>query len=380
VLTQHGEWSASTRFRALQHAERLSERLGQVDVLVADDRPLRRPGRLGQVRYFADHAVRYARRYRQLDRVLDDYDALLVQRGVYALGPGTIARPLERFGGRVVFDLDDDVTAETPAMEGKGPAARWLYGPGQALRILERADAVVVSTDVLARRVGAPGRTVTVLPTVPDVSAYVGAEDGGTPGLVGWAGTNGGLRYLDPLAPVFRRLADEGVGRLRVVSSAPWSGPSEFVPWRLEDEPTLFSPWAVGIMPLPDTTYAQAKAGFKLLQYMASGIPVVASPVGVNRSLIDESEAGLLARSPGEWEEALRTLLADPSLRRQMGAACRAFVEGYADLDAQADVLAGLLAGGPVPPTERPVPAPGAGRAHDGPTAGRSQDGPAQGR
>jgi glycosyltransferase involved in cell wall biosynthesis len=98
-------------------------------------------------------------------------------------------------------------------------------------------------------------------------------------------------------------------------------------------------------MPLPDTQYTQAKAGFKLLQYMAAGIPVVSSPIGINRELIERSQAGFLASSPAEWEEALRVLATDPDLRRQMGHRGRAFVDGYADLDAQALTLARLLTG-----------------------------------
>ena len=98
-------------------------------------------------------------------------------------------------------------------------------------------------------------------------------------------------------------------------------------------------------MPLPDTEYARAKAGFKLLQYMAAGVPVVASPVGINRDLVERSGAGFLADGPDEWEEALRTLLADPDLRERLGTSGRAFVMTYADLDDQADKIASLLVG-----------------------------------
>jgi hypothetical protein len=155
MLTQHGRWSASTRFRALQHADRLADRLGTVDVFEADDRPRRRPGTLGQVLYFSGHGRRYVSRYREIASLVPHYDALFVQRGLYALGPGAITRTVEHFDGNVVYDVDDDVTTETPASQGKGRIAHWLYEPQQAMRLLERADAVVVSTDVLATRLNA---------------------------------------------------------------------------------------------------------------------------------------------------------------------------------------------------------------------------------
>jgi glycosyltransferase involved in cell wall biosynthesis len=163
--------------------------------------------------------------------------------------------------------------------------------------------------------------------------------------VVGWAGTTGGLSYLDPLADVFRRLSDDHVAELEVVSSAPWRGPAQFHRWTLAEETSLFQRFDIGIMPLPSTDYTRAKAGFKLLQYMSAGLPVVASPLGVNRELIDQSGGGVLADSPREWDDALRTLASDPQLRSRLGRAGRSFVERYADVEAKGDLLANLLHG-----------------------------------
>jgi glycosyltransferase involved in cell wall biosynthesis len=76
---------------------------------------------------------------------------------------------------------------------------------------------------------------------------------------------------------------------------------------------------------------------------MAAGLPVVASPIGINRELVRRSGGGLLAGPPSEWEEALRTLARDHELRARLGASGRAFVERYADLDGQAATIARLL-------------------------------------
>ncbi len=343
VLTEFGDWSASTRFRALQHVPRLATRLGTVDVYCADDRPLRKPGRVGQARYFASHGVRYLKRWQQLSRVLNDYDAVYVQRGLYAVGPRAVAKPLESFKGRVVFDLDDAVFEQHAALAQKSKAAQWLYGPQQSLAILDRADAVITSTPALADALPTRRESVTILPTVPDVSIYKQSDQLNVAPVVGWAGTNGGLPYLEPLREVFTKLERDSVGKLRVVSSAPWDGPSEFREWKLVDEPTLFSEFAVGIMPLPDMAYTRAKAGFKLLQYMAAGVPVVASPVGINTELVETSGGGFLADTPTDWEDRFRTLLTNPELRLELGRKGRAFIENYANLDAQADVIAALL-------------------------------------
>ncbi|MGO9882224.1 MAG: glycosyltransferase [Solirubrobacteraceae bacterium] len=339
-------WSASTRYRALQHVPRLRERFASVNVSLPHDTLNRAPGVSGRVLYFSRHAARYTMRGAKLLAIADQSDYLLVQRGLYVLGPALIVRALRRFRGPLVFDLDDAVFHISPSLSSKGPAARWLYGAQQATALMKRADAIVVSTPELAEMLPAGLAEPIVLPTIPDPSKFTVVDHSdATPVTIGWAGTLGGLGYLDPLAPVFERLRAEHVAEFEVVCSDPWSGPARFRRWRLEEETSLFNDFAVGIMPLPDTDYTRAKAGFKLLQYMAAGIPVVASPIGVNRELIDRSRAGFLADKRGEWEEALRILATDPALRRELGLRGRAFVERYANLDGQADTLASLLRG-----------------------------------
>ena len=346
ILTEMDTWSASTRQRAALHVPRLRQRLGTVHELYAHDDVTRHPGGLGRARYFAAHGARYAWRAAQLRHVVGRYDALLVQRGLYVLGPGAITAAVERFEGRVVLDLDDAVFELRAPLDRKGRAARWLWGPQQTRRLLRRADAVVVSTPRLAQLLPAGGPEPVVLPTILDPTRYPQVRHRtGAPVTIGWAGTVEGLSYLDPLAGVLHRLAAEGVAELEVVSSQPWPGRARFRPWTPARATSLFAGFAIGIMPLADTPYAGAKAGFKLLEYMAAGLPVVASPVGLNAELVQRSGAGFLAQTPAEWEARLRELAASVELRRELGARGRSFVEGYADLDGQASALAALLAG-----------------------------------
>jgi glycosyltransferase involved in cell wall biosynthesis len=341
-----GRWSASTRQRAELHLPRLREHFSTVDFAPARDEVARPPGRPGQARFFAAHAVRYAQRAAEVRRLVERYDALLIQRGLYMPGPGAVARPVERFSGRVVLDLDDAVFELRPPLDRKSPAARWLWGPQQSARLLRRADAVVVSTPTLAEMLPRLDVEPVVLPTVPDPERYTPVRHRDEqPVSVGWAGTIGGLGYLDPLTGVFDRLRRDGVAELTVVSARPWHGAAHFIPWRPEQATSLFGAFSIGIMPLADTPYARAKAGFKLLEYMAAGLPVVASPVGVNAELVERSGAGMLAATPEEWEAALRELSASVEIRRELGARGRSFVERFADLDQQARTLAALLRG-----------------------------------
>ncbi len=347
VLTAMDPWSASTRYRALQHLPRLKPHFRDITVSHPRDTIARRPGRVGQARYFLTHGAQYARRRVEVGQLVGRSDAVFVQRGLYAFGPAGVVKSLERFPGRIVFDLDDAVFRTSPSLQAKGPAAQWLYGPHQALRLMRRADAIIVSTPALAEMLPAGLVEPAVLPTVPDPSEYEPTvRDPAAAVVVGWAGTVGGLVYLDPLKGVFESLAKADIATFEVVSSTPWSGPASFHRWRMDESTTVFGRFSIGIMPLPDAEYTRAKAGFKLLQYMASGVPVVGSPVGVNEELITRAEAGFVARSPAEWEDALRTLATDAELRARMGANGRRFVEAYADLDAQALTIRRMLSGG----------------------------------
>src|SRR6478609_7340496 len=94
VLPEMDPWSASTRYRALQHVPRLRKMFESVDVWIPRDTIVRDPGRVGQIRYFATHARRYVERAVEVRRVARGYDGLLVQRGLYAVGPGTIVSSL----------------------------------------------------------------------------------------------------------------------------------------------------------------------------------------------------------------------------------------------------------------------------------------------
>jgi glycosyltransferase involved in cell wall biosynthesis len=80
-------------------------------------------------------------------------------------------------------------------------------------------------------------------------------------------------------------------------------------------------------MPLPDDKFARGKCGLKALQYMATGRPVIASPVGVNSDIIVSGENGWLAGGEEEWVAAFHHLADSKELRARMGAAARATVE-----------------------------------------------------
>jgi glycosyltransferase involved in cell wall biosynthesis len=104
-------------------------------------------------------------------------------------------------------------------------------------------------------------------------------------------------------------------------------GSLEILPWTEDSEVSLIQSMDIGLMPLPETPWTRGKCAYKLIQYMACGLPVVASPVGVNCEVVEHGVNGFLAATNEEWRSAVETLMSDADLRRRMGNAGRKKVE-----------------------------------------------------
>jgi glycosyltransferase involved in cell wall biosynthesis len=101
----------------------------------------------------------------------------------------------------------------------------------------------------------------------------------------------------------------------------------EFCPWQEATESAEIAAGDIGVSWIPDDQWSAGKCGLKVLQYMAAGLPVVANPVGLHKTLVRQGETGFLAETPAEWVDAIRRLAADPALRQRLGQAGRELVE-----------------------------------------------------
>ena len=194
-----------------------------------------------------------------------------------------------------------------------------------------------------AERAGA--RDIVVVPSVVDPQRYpprVERDDARM--RIGWIGTPHTQRYLEDLAPQLARLQRGGDVDVQLVgaSAAPTGVDAELVPWSEAGEGAAMARLDVGIMPLPDSPWERGKCGFKLVQYMAAGVPVVASPVGANCDIVEEGRNGFLAHAPSDWHRAF-DLLRDRALRRRLGARARDTVLERYSLDVAAPRIVFML-------------------------------------
>lgn len=148
-----------------------------------------------------------------------------------------------------------------------------------------------------------------------------------------------------PLLPLLQEMARTHGALIRAVGTGPGADMDllERLPWAEETEGRLIQSMDIGIMPLDDTPWSRGKCGYKLIQYMACGLPVVASPVGVNSEIVEDGVTGFLASSDAEWRDAISRLLADADLRRRMGEAGRKRMEELYSLQVWGPRVAEML-------------------------------------
>ena len=344
ALTRYGGLGVTSRIRFLQYLPYLAQ--NGIDVSVGhfldDDyvRQLHRRGR-GSV---VSIAAAYIRRMQQLGTA-GDYDLIWIEKEVLPWLPAFAERSIRVAGIPYVVDYDD-ATFHGYDMNSS-IIVRALLGK-KIDQVMRGASMVVAGNDYLAERARQAGaRVVEFLPTVVDLCHYpVAGPKREGPFTIGWIGSAWTARYLPMVAGALRRVCEGTAARVRLIGSGPvnLSGvPVDVEPWSEASEYDQIRQCDVGIMPLPDNPFERGKCGYKLLQYMACGLPVVASPVGVNRRIVEHACNGFLASDENEWVRALEQLRDDGLLRESMACRGRRKVETEYSLQTHAPRLADML-------------------------------------
>ncbi|KAA0678281.1 glycosyltransferase [Roseomonas genomospecies 6] len=351
LLSRYGPRGPSSRLRHYQFLPALAE--AGMSVAVA---PLLPDSYLealyaGRMRPVRSIGAAYAARVRQMAGARN-FDLLWIEKELLPWFPYGAERWILESLPPYVVDFDD-------AWFHHYDRSRWslvrrLLG-SKLDRVMRHAALVTVGNDYLADRAESTGApSIAILPTVVDITRYpIGPERTGTLPAVGWIGSPITDHYLNLVGEPLRRMVTGNEIRLCLVGATPGilgDLSADRHVWREDTETQHIAAFDIGIMPLADTPWERGKCGYKLIQYMACGKPVVASPVGVNRDIVEHGVNGFLAETPEEWTNALRRLAADPDLRRRLGAAGRAKVERHYSLEGTAPRLIELLRAAASPP------------------------------
>ncbi|MBL7215608.1 MAG: glycosyltransferase [Phycisphaerae bacterium] len=252
------------------------------------------------------------------------------------------AKILRRYSKKIIYDFDDAIMYSPQKPESDNTSHFRLFE-----RTVRLADCVIAGNDYLAEHARRFCANVHVLPTGLNVSVYEKpAKKVSRKIRLVWIGSQSTLRYLQDISPVLEKTAKEDIRvTLRVISdNFPLLNymKLEKHAWSLKTQAADLLACNIGLAPLPDNRFTRGKCGFKILQYFAAGLPVIASPVGVNRDLIEKSGAGMLASTSEQWQEAIEKLVEHPQLREEMGQKARQFVKQY-DTRVLAEKLCGII-------------------------------------
>jgi len=340
-LTLYPDVAASPRYRVWQYIAHLESHgvhcTVQSPLTAGEWAALTGPGRKG--RPFWYHARETVRRMRQV-LAAGRYDIVFVQKAIMTAYIKGLPELLRTRARRLVYDIDDAVHLAPPH-----PLKRpWnlIEDRAQIHALFRTADLVLAGNAWLTEAARASGARAELLPTVVDTQRFAPAGGGDGVYRIGWVGNPSTTICLEPAAEALRRVPHAQVCLIGGDPARVALDGCEFRPWNLQTETAELHRLSVGIMPQPAEEWMRGKCALKALQYMACGIPCIASPFGAILDIIQPGTSGLFAEGTAGWLDAFERLR-DPGLRRQMGMAGRTVVEERYSLGRTAPRLLELL-------------------------------------
>jgi len=276
------------------------------------------------------------------------FDAVYIQKDVL---PSFYLFILKKLNKNLIFDLDDAIYENHATVKPSLFSLDNLFfrlRKNNLNKILLSAKSVTVTAPYLAEYVKKHNENVHVITGPIDCSLYevLGKKDTGKK-VIGWIGSPVTAKYVQDILPAFAELQKRYPDiEIHIVGSKPFevSGINiKFFDWTEESEIGLLSQFDIGIMPLTDDKWSKGKGGLKILQYFAMEIPVVCSPVGINKELVNDGINGYHAKNMVEWTEKLGKLIENKSLREEFGIAGRKTVEEKFDLIKAVDYIEDII-------------------------------------
>jgi len=222
---------------------------------------------------------------------------------------------------RIVYDFDDAVMYRNS--KGKDPISQTRRR--RFVQMIRASNFVIAGNEFLKSQVLPFNPNVEVIPTSIDEERYYLKDHSikKEKVTIGWIGDHGSIHYLEKMRPIF-----EGIGKrfphseLKIVCDIFFDCEEIHIvkkPWKSEEEVADLQSFDIGLMPLVDDPWSWGKCGLKIIQYQGVGVPVVCTPVGINRDLVEDGVNGLWATTQEEWEEKLSVLIENHALREKMG-------------------------------------------------------------
>ena len=281
----------------------------------------------------------FARRSKKILFGLKKFDYVFIHREASPLGPPVFEWLISKiFKKKIIYDFDDAIWIPNTSKENK--IVSWVKAFWKVKFICRWSYKVVGGNDYLCDFALEHNKQVIKIPTCVDtVGQHNRLKDQQTKKVViGWTGSHSTMKFLDELVPVLAIVKQKYPVEFVVISN---KSPQfelaglRYIPWNESTEVEDLLKINIGLMPLDPDPWCEGKCGFKLIQYLSLGIPAVASPVGVNRDIIEQGINGFLCNTNDEWIQALSFLIENPAVRATMGKAGREKIEREFSIQSQ---------------------------------------------
>ena len=260
---------------------------------------------------------------------LSEYDVVLVQKKLF---PCRIVRFLRRHSKRLVFDIDD----ATWHPQGRKHSFFTRWRAGRRLKsIVKAADACLAPNMYILDYLKNLGGHAYQVPMAISAKDWLPKQKTNGPNVrLGWSGAPSNLSYLESLEPMLAEILRQYPHSELVVLCGKSPAfqtkiPFTHIPWTPGCEANVVPEFDIGLLPLPFDDFSQGKSPIKALQYLASGLPIIASPLAGTLEIAQKSPSVLLAKSPEEWNKHLSALISSPAAREDAGKLSRAHFEDH---------------------------------------------------
>jgi len=239
-----------------------------------------------------------------------NFDAIYIQR--HFIKNVFLLNRIQKKNIPIIFDFDDAIYIDKKG-EQKNLNATVL--------MLKYAKKVIVSSEILIPFCNQYNVNPTVITTPVDLQKIRNIKNS-SQFTVGWIGSYSTGKYIFTLNEIIKKTASEKNIFWKIMGYKGIFGNDEkriqFKNWSIENENNFLKSIEIGVMPLPDDDWARAKGGYKLLLYMSYGIPVIASPIGINKEIVEDGENGFLVTTDEEWMARIYQLQEDENLWKSM--------------------------------------------------------------
>ncbi len=277
------------------------------------------------------------------------YDAVYVFLWVTPFGFPFFERLYRLLARKLIYDIDDLVYL-AEAKSHVNSMVAFLKGRNKPVYLMKKAEHVITCTPYLDQFARQFNQHTTDISSTIDTDRYKPRTDYSITDrrlILGWSGSHSTSKYVRLLEPVFKKLKQKGLSFSVIVMGDPDFSISgvdiEAIPWTDASEVEVISRFDIGLYPLPDEPWVYGKSGLKALQYMAIGIPTVASAIGTNFRIISNEVTGFLVKNEEEWVNTILRLASSEELRRSIGSAAAAEVEKSYSIRANRDTYLSII-------------------------------------